>query len=56
MPDVHRPVRYVFAAPMLEVTERILSGIGAGATPAAEGLAQLQEELTRVVREAGFLQ
>ncbi|MHA6624825.1 extracellular solute-binding protein [Pseudonocardia sichuanensis] len=56
MPSVHRAVRYVFAAPMLEVTERILSGIGSGATPAPEGMAQLQEELTRVVREAGFLQ
>jgi len=56
MPNVRRAVRYVFAAPMLEVTERILSGIGAGVTPAPDGLAQLQEELTRVVREAGFLQ
>ncbi|WP_219415257.1 extracellular solute-binding protein [Pseudonocardia nigra] len=56
MPDVHSAVRYVFSAPMLEVTERILSAIGAGATPAPDGLAQLQEELTRVVREAGFLQ
>jgi multiple sugar transport system substrate-binding protein len=56
MPDVRRAVRYVFAAPMLEVTERILSEVGAGAVPAADGLGRLQDELTRVVREAGFLQ
>jgi multiple sugar transport system substrate-binding protein len=56
MPNVHRAVRYVFSAPMLEVTERILSAVGAGVTPAPDGLAQLQEELRRVVREAGFLQ
>lgn len=56
MPNVHRAVRYVFSAPMLEVTERILSGIGSGATRAPDGLAQLQDELTRVVRDAGFLQ
>lgn len=56
MPDVHRAVRYVFSAPMLEVTERILSEVGTGAVPAADGLGRMQEELTRVVREAGFLQ
>jgi multiple sugar transport system substrate-binding protein len=56
MGDVRRAVRYVFAAPMLEVTERILSSIGAGQMDAANGLGQLQDELTRVVRDAGFLQ
>jgi multiple sugar transport system substrate-binding protein len=55
MPDVRRAVRYVFAAPMLEVTERVLSEVGSGAVPAADGLGRLQEELTRVVRDAGFL-
>jgi multiple sugar transport system substrate-binding protein len=56
MPDVRRAVRYVFSAPMLEVTERILSEVGSGAVAAPAGLDRLQGELTRVVREAGFLQ
>lgn len=55
MPGVRRAVRYVFATPMLEATERILSEIAAGAQPAQAGLDTLQRELTQVVRDAGFL-
>jgi multiple sugar transport system substrate-binding protein len=55
MPNARRAVRYVFAAPMLESTERILSEIGAGKKPVRQGLDELQSALTKVVRDAGFL-
>lgn len=54
-PNLHHAVRYVFSAPMLEVAEPLLSEICAGEVELEAGLGQLQEDLTRVVRDAGFL-
>jgi multiple sugar transport system substrate-binding protein len=55
MPNVRRAVRYVFATPMLESTERLLSAIGAGKKPVRQGLDELQAALTKAVRDGGFL-
>jgi multiple sugar transport system substrate-binding protein len=54
-PHARRHIRYVFASAMLEVTERNLGQINAGAVPVKAGLDKMQRELTEVVREAGFL-
>ncbi len=55
MPSVRRSPRYVFAAPMLDATEQILSQIGSGDMQAKGGLDRLQMQLTEVVKKAGFL-
>jgi multiple sugar transport system substrate-binding protein len=54
-PHARRHIRYVFAAAMLEVTERTLGQINAGTLAVKAGLDQMQRELTKVVRDAGFL-
>lgn len=51
MPNVRPHVRYWFAPQMLEVTERILPQIAAGSLSPEDGMAQMQEDLTAVMRK-----
>jgi multiple sugar transport system substrate-binding protein len=55
-PNARRHIRYVFASAMLEVTERTLGRITAGTVAVKAGLDQMQRDLTKVVRDAGFLE
>ena len=53
--DIYPSIRYVFNAAMLKPTEQVLASITAGDTEPKKGMNQLQDELTSVVRDAGFL-
>lgn len=51
MSYVRPHVRYWFAPQMLEVTERILPQIAAGSISPEDGMKQMQEDLTNVIRK-----
>jgi len=53
-PFIRRAIRYVFAAPMLDIVEPTLGQIGSGDLPIAQGLDRLQAQLAQIVRAAGF--
>lgn len=52
--DATGQFRFEFASQFLDVTEPTLASIAAGTVSPAEGMAQMQEELTAIVEEAGY--
>lgn len=52
-PTAVGPLRLTFITDFLEVTEPVLAAIAAGDVSPEDGLAQLQEQLTAVVEDAG---
>lgn len=48
------PLRLTFITEFLNVTEPIIAAIAAGDVSPEDGMAQLQEQLTKVVAEAGY--
>jgi len=55
MENVHAPVRYAFGPSMASQAEKHLSRIAAGDVEPARGMAELQDAVVDVVREAGLL-
>jgi multiple sugar transport system substrate-binding protein len=55
MDDVRAPVRYSFGPAMAAQTEKHLSRIAAGDVDPGRGMAELQDAVVDVVKEAGFL-
>jgi len=53
-PFIRSPIRYVFAAAMLEAVEPVLAQIGAGDVPPGEGLDRLEAKLASIAKAAGF--
>lgn len=51
---VQRSIRYPFNATMLPVTEKWLGQIAAGSVTPEEGMNNMQADLTKVVKDAGF--
>jgi multiple sugar transport system substrate-binding protein len=54
-PYFRRHIRYEFSSRMLEVTEPTLSELVAGSGPVKPSLDRMQAELTKIVRDAGYL-
>ncbi|WP_416405549.1 extracellular solute-binding protein [Arthrobacter sp. LFS091] len=54
-PNARPAVRYEFASPMLEVVEKSLSAIVSNDDPVKPALDKLNQEITDVVRKAGYL-
>jgi multiple sugar transport system substrate-binding protein len=47
-------VRYTFATEMLPITEKYLAQIAAGTISASDGMNAIQDELTQVIKKAGY--
>jgi multiple sugar transport system substrate-binding protein len=52
--DIHPGVRYPFSAPMLEVTEKVLTQMAAKQLSIKAALDQIAQQLTKIVADAGY--
>lgn len=52
--DIHPGVRYTFSAPMLEVTEKVLTQMAARQLPINQALDQIAKQLSKIVSDAGY--